>query len=77
MIKPRRMRLAGRVVCMEEECIRVFSRKSEGKTPLGRLRYEWKIIIPMAVREILVSCGIWTAFMWFRIGTSGKLSETQ
>jgi hypothetical protein len=36
----------------EEECIRIFGRKSEGTRPIGRRSYRWMDNIKMNLREI-------------------------
>jgi hypothetical protein len=48
--------------------------KTEGKRPLGRLRYKWEDNIKMDLQE--VGCwdvGVWTGLSWLRIGTGGRL----
>jgi hypothetical protein len=49
VIKSRRMRLVGHVVCMEEGKVvyRVLVGKPEGKSPLGRPRHRWEYNIKM------------------------------
>ena len=49
VIKSRRMKLAGHVVCMGERrgVYRVLVGKCEGKRPLGRLRHRWEYNIKM------------------------------
>ena len=56
VIKSRRMRWAGHVVCMGEEGgYRVLVGKLEGKRPLGRPRHRWVDNIRMDLQE--VGCG--------------------
>jgi len=52
VIKSRRMRWAGLVVCMDEErgVYRVLVGKPEGKKPLGRPRHRWVDNIRMDLR---------------------------
>jgi hypothetical protein len=50
-IKSRRMRWAGHVACMGEECVQVLMGKPEGKRPLGRPRRRRKDGIRMDLRE--------------------------
>jgi hypothetical protein len=42
---------------MGEECIWSFSRKFEGKGPLGRPRYRWDDNIKVYIREMGYGCG--------------------
>jgi hypothetical protein len=44
--------------------------KTERKSQLGRPRHRWEDNIRMDLMEI--GHKIWTGFIWFRIGTSGK-----
>ena len=57
VIKSRRMRWAGHVVCMGEESgvYEVLVGRPEGKRPLGRPRDRWVDNIMMALQE--VGCG--------------------
>ena len=57
VIKLRRMRWVGHVVCMEERIgvYRVLVRKPEGKRQLGRPKIRWKDNIKMDLQE--VGCG--------------------
>jgi len=57
VIKSRRMKWTGHVVCMGEErgVYRVFVGKPEGKRPLGRTRRRWVDNIRTDVQE--VGCG--------------------
>jgi hypothetical protein len=50
---------------------RVLVGKPEGKKPLGRPRRRWKDEIRMDLREI--GWGVWSRFVWLRIGTVGGL----
>jgi hypothetical protein len=52
MIKSRRMRLAGRVACMEKkrDAYRILVGKLEGKRPLGRQMCRWVDNIKMDLR---------------------------
>jgi hypothetical protein len=51
---------------------RVLVRKPEGKRPLERSRRRWKDGNKMGRREI--GCGgVWSGFVWLRIGTVGGL----
>jgi hypothetical protein len=54
VIKSRRMRWAGHVVCMEEGSgvYRVLIGRSEGKRPLGKPRRRWEDNIKLDLREI-------------------------
>jgi hypothetical protein len=45
--------------------------KPEGKRPLRRPRQWWEDNIKMNLRKI--SLGVWTEFIWARIGTGGRL----
>ena len=57
VIKSRRTRWAGHVVCMGERrgVYRVLVGKAEGKRPLGRPRLRWEDNIKMDLQE--VGCG--------------------
>jgi hypothetical protein len=74
MKKSRRMRWAWHVARMgeKESAFRNLVGKPEGKRPLERPRRRWVNNIKMALRE--EDGVIWTALIWFRIGTSGGLS---
>jgi hypothetical protein len=50
---------------------RVLVGNSDGKRPLGRLGCRLDGNIEMDCKEI--GWGLWTGFIWLRIGTSGKL----
>jgi hypothetical protein len=54
VVKSRRMRWAGHVVCMGEErgVLRVLVGKPEGKRPLERLRHRWEDNIKMDLQEV-------------------------
>jgi hypothetical protein len=71
MIKSRRMRSTGHVVCMSEEwgVYRILMEKPEGKGPLGDLGIDGWIILGWISRRWGV--GIWTALGWPRIETGG------
>ena len=43
--------------------------KPEGKGPLGRARCRWEIILRWIFKKLGV--GVWTEFIWLRIGTGG------
>jgi hypothetical protein len=72
-IKSRRMRWAGHVARMGEErkVYKVLAGKPEGKRPLERPRRRWEDWIRMYLREI--GWGMWSGFIWLRIGASGGL----
>ena len=69
VIKSRRMRWAGHVVCIGESrgIYRVLVGKPEGKKPLGRPMPIWKDNIKMDLQD--GGCGVWTGSRWLRIGT--------
>jgi len=71
VIKSRRMRWAGHVVCMGEGrgVYRVLVRKPEGKRPVGRPRCRWEDNIKMDLQKWDV--GVWSGSSWLRIGTGG------
>jgi hypothetical protein len=50
---------------------RVLVGKPEGKRPLGRPRRRWENGIKMDLREI--GWGVWSGFIWLRIGTVVRL----
>jgi hypothetical protein len=54
-IKSRRIRWAGHVARMGEECVQGFDGKPEGKRSLGRPRRRWEDGFRMYLREI--GCG--------------------
>jgi len=70
VVKSRRMRWAGHVVCMGEGrgVHRVLVGKPEVKRPLGRPRRKWEDDIKMALREL---GGVETGWSSLRIGTDG------
>jgi hypothetical protein len=72
-IKSRGMRWAGHVARMGEgrKVYRVLVGKPEGKGPLGRPRRRWEDGIKVDLRE--VGWGVWSGFIWLRIGTVGGL----
>jgi hypothetical protein len=72
-IKSRRMRWAGHVARMGEgrNVYRVLMGKPEGKRPLGRPRRRWMNSFRIDAREIRL--GVWSGFIWLRIGTGGGL----
>jgi hypothetical protein len=72
-IKSRRMRWPGRVARMGEgrNVYRVLVGKPEGKRALGRPRRKWEYGIKMDFEEIV--WGVWSGFIWLRIGTGGGL----
>jgi hypothetical protein len=49
--------------------------KPEGRKPHGRPRRRWEDNIKIDLQE--VGWGIWTGFIWLRIGTGGWLLETR
>jgi hypothetical protein len=61
VIKSRRMRWAGHVVCMEEGIgvYRVLVGRPKGKRPLGRARCRWEDNIKLDLREIGVDGVNW------------------
>ena len=61
VIKSRRMRWAGHVVCMGEGrgVYRVLMGKPEGRRPLGRPRLRWEDSIRMDLREVGCGCVDW------------------
>ena len=71
VVKLRRMRWAGHVVCMEEGrgVHKVLVGKPEGKRPLGRPRRRWEDNIKMDLQEVEGVVG--TGWSWLRIGTGG------
>jgi hypothetical protein len=68
VIKSRRMRWAGNVVCMGEgKGYRVFVGKPEGKRPLGRPRCSWDDNIKVDHQAV----GVWIGFSFLRVETGG------
>jgi hypothetical protein len=60
VIKSRRMRWTGHVVCMEGRGVcRILVRRPEGKRPLGRPRRRWEDNIKMDLREIGIDGANW------------------
>ena len=61
VVKSRRMRWAGHVVCMGEGrgVHRILIGKPEGKRPLGRPRRRWEDNIKMDLQEVGGDCGDW------------------
>jgi hypothetical protein len=51
---------------------RILVGKSEGMTPLGKLRRRWVDNIEIDLREI--GWDVWIGLIWLRTGTSGGLS---
>jgi hypothetical protein len=72
-IKSRIMRWVGHVARMGEgrNVYRVLVGKPEGKSPLERPRRRWENGIKMDIMEIV--WGVWSGFIWLRIGTVGGL----
>ena len=60
-LKSRRLRWAGHVARMEHSRngYRVLAGRSDGKSPLGRLRYGWEDSIKMDMREAGCDAGDW------------------
>jgi hypothetical protein len=56
---------------MRNAC-KILVRKPERKRPVGRPRYKWEDNIKVGFREIRWE-GVWTGFIWLRIGTIGRL----
>jgi hypothetical protein len=55
------------------DAYRVLAGKPEEKGPLGITRRGWEDNNRMYIREIGWGGGVWTGFIWLRIGTSGGL----
>jgi hypothetical protein len=72
-IRSRRMRWAGHVARMGEgrNVYRALVGKTKGKTTLGRPRRRWEDGIKLDLTEI--GWGVWSEFIWLRIGTVGGL----
>jgi hypothetical protein len=66
IIKSRKMRWVGHIALMGEKrnAYRLVVGKPEGKSPLGKPRHSWVIILG----RIGV---VWTGLVWLRIGTGG------
>jgi hypothetical protein len=75
IIKSRRMKWAGHVMCMEElrNVRKVLVGELEGKKPLGRPRHRWEDNIKMDHREVGIE--VWIVFIWLTIGTCGSSCE--
>ena len=60
VIKWRRMRLAGHVVCMGRRrgVYRVLVGKPEGNRPVGRTRHRWEDNIKTDLKEMRGGCGL-------------------
>ena len=73
VVKSRRMRWAGHVARMGEDRVvhRVLVGKPEGKRHLGDQDVDGRIILRWIFRKFDV--GVWSGFIWFRIGTGGGL----
>jgi hypothetical protein len=73
-INSRRMRWAGHVAHMGEgrNVYRVLVGKPEGKRPLGRPRRIWEDGSKRTSGR-LVGSGVWSGFIWLRIGVVGRL----
>jgi len=69
VIKSRRMRWAGHVVCTGKGrgVYRVLMGKPEGRRPLGRPRRRWEDNIKIDLQQ--VGYGVWTGSSWLRLGT--------
>jgi hypothetical protein len=50
---------------------RVLVGKPKGQRPLGRSRRRWENGMKMELREM--GWGVWSGFIWLRIGTVGGL----
>jgi hypothetical protein len=72
-IKSRRTKWAGHVARMEKgrNMYRDLMGKPEGKRPLERPRRRWEDGIKIVLREI--GWGVWSGFIWLRIGIAGGL----
>jgi len=72
VVKSRRMRWAGHVVCMGEGrgVHMVLVGKPERKRPLGRPRRRWEDNNKMDLQEVGGVVG--TGWSWLRIGTCGR-----
>ena len=74
-LKSRRLRWAGHAACVEQSrnAYRVLAGKSEGKRPVGRLRYRWEDNIKMDLREVGFDPGDWIALAENRVQWQGSL----
>jgi len=72
VMKSRRMRWAGHVVCMGEKrgIYRILVGTPEGKIPLGRPRCRWNDNIRCIFKK--QDLRVWNGSSWPRIGTSGR-----
>jgi hypothetical protein len=59
-----------------EESVNVLVVKPGGKKRLGRPRRRWEDEVRMDLRKIVLG-GIWSEFIWFRIGTGDGLLLTR
>jgi hypothetical protein len=66
------MKWAGHVVSMGEGRNRVLVEKPEGERSVGKRRRRWKDGMKMDLRE--TGWGVWSGFLWLRIGTVGGIS---
>jgi hypothetical protein len=57
----------------ERKVYKVVVGKPEGKRPLGRPRRRWENEIRVDLREIGWRWGVWSGFIWLRIGAGGGL----
>jgi hypothetical protein len=73
VIKSRRLKWAGHIAHMGKRrgTYRVFMRKREGKRPFGKPRHRWENNIKKDLQE--VGWEAWTALIWIRIETCGRL----
>jgi hypothetical protein len=60
----------------ERRVYKVLVRKPKGKRPLGALRHRWEDGIGMDLGEIGWVWGMRGGFIWFKIGTVGRLLLT-
>jgi hypothetical protein len=67
MFKSRRMRLDGRVTCMED--MKNLCKILAGNLKERNMGTDGKVIIRMDLKEIVVI--VWTGFNWLTIGPSG------
>jgi hypothetical protein len=71
VIKSKRMKLLGHVVCMGEmrNAYNILFRKPEGR-PLGRPTHRWKIILEWILGKLVGK--VWTGVIWLKIGKNGR-----
>jgi hypothetical protein len=50
---------------------RILLGKSGRKKPFGRSRRRWKVILDWILEKY--GGRVWTEYIWFRIGTNGRL----